>query len=151
MPGPWQRIESIYHATLERAPEERPRFLEEVCGDDDGLRQEVESLLIHEPDAAEFLETPMAYSPAETPDENKTVPRRLVEYLLAKRTLQAAVVLPISVLAFFIAENRNRTIAELVGINRGYFYWIAAAALCLKFRHKIRIWVERTFFRTHGS
>jgi serine/threonine protein kinase/Tol biopolymer transport system component len=41
----WRRIESIYHAALEREPEQRHKFIAEACVDDQNLRREVESLL----------------------------------------------------------------------------------------------------------
>ena len=44
----WQRIESIFHRTLELPPEARPAFLKEACGTDQSLRREIESLLAHE-------------------------------------------------------------------------------------------------------
>ena len=51
-------ISDLYHRALARAPEERPAFLTEACKGDDGLRQEVESLLACEPATARFLERP---------------------------------------------------------------------------------------------
>src|SRR5262249_47347887 len=42
-----RRAEELYHATLEREPAERARFLENACGLDLELRREVESLLAH--------------------------------------------------------------------------------------------------------
>ena len=35
------RISDLYHAALERAPEERSAFLMEACHGDDPLREEV--------------------------------------------------------------------------------------------------------------
>ncbi len=43
----WHRIEEVYHSALERTPDQRPAFLTEICGSDDELRREVESLLRH--------------------------------------------------------------------------------------------------------
>jgi Tol biopolymer transport system component len=43
----WSRVEQIYHAALERTPEERGGFIAEVCSSDSGLRREVESLLAY--------------------------------------------------------------------------------------------------------
>jgi hypothetical protein len=86
----------------------------------------------------------MAYSPAEISGEVRHIPR-IVEFFLAKRTLQVVLVVPVTALVVVIVKNPNRTIAELVTGNTGYFYWIAAAALCLKFRHKIRLWLDRSY------
>ena len=55
-----QQISELYHAARERAPEERSAFLTEACNGDDGLRQEVESLLEFESPSAQFLERPAA-------------------------------------------------------------------------------------------
>jgi serine/threonine-protein kinase len=41
----WARIESLYHAALEKEPSKRPAYLKAECGDEPGLRREVESLL----------------------------------------------------------------------------------------------------------
>ena len=54
----WQRIESIYHAALEREPDQRSRFLAKACADDPNLRCEIESLLAEDPEAAGPLDEP---------------------------------------------------------------------------------------------
>src|SRR3954447_23679873 len=41
----WAQIERLYHAALERGPEERYKFLLEACQGDDELRGELEVLL----------------------------------------------------------------------------------------------------------
>jgi len=41
----WRRIEELFHAALDLEPHARPDFLEQACGSDNELRQEVESLL----------------------------------------------------------------------------------------------------------
>src|SRR2546426_12532978 len=53
-----QQIEQLYHAALECEPGVRAAFLDEVCGADDELRQEVESLLGYKSEATDFIETP---------------------------------------------------------------------------------------------
>ena len=57
-PKRWQQIEKIYHAVLEREPDGRDAFLDEACTGDEGLRQEVESLLDLEGKTASFIEEP---------------------------------------------------------------------------------------------
>ena len=54
----WQKVEEIYHSTLEKEPDERPTFLSAACAGDEELRREVESLLAYEDRAREFIETP---------------------------------------------------------------------------------------------
>ncbi|HEU0368313.1 MAG TPA: protein kinase, partial [Candidatus Acidoferrum sp.] len=55
-PERWQRIEQLYYAALELGEGARASFLDNSCSGDDGLRQEVESLLIQERNAEGFLE-----------------------------------------------------------------------------------------------
>ena len=54
------QMSDLYHAALGRAPEERGAFLDEACDGDAALREEMESLLRYESNAARFLETPAA-------------------------------------------------------------------------------------------
>ena len=53
----WSATERIFHAALERPVEARAAFLAEACGDDDALRQDVQSLL-DEASSTGFLEQP---------------------------------------------------------------------------------------------
>jgi eukaryotic-like serine/threonine-protein kinase len=52
----WERVNQLYHAALERAPEVRTTFLNEACADDSALRHEVETLLGFDGQAASFME-----------------------------------------------------------------------------------------------
>lgn len=54
----YQRIGQLFDEALERAPEERAAFLEQVCGADAGLRAEVENLLAHHQEPEGFLARP---------------------------------------------------------------------------------------------
>jgi len=56
-PERWQEISRVFHAALERPESQRAAFLEEACGGDGALREEVESLLAHK-DAGSFIESP---------------------------------------------------------------------------------------------
>jgi len=53
----WRRVEELFHAALERAPETRHAFLDEVCRDDVNLRRQVELLLAKDAQAESFLES----------------------------------------------------------------------------------------------
>jgi tRNA A-37 threonylcarbamoyl transferase component Bud32 len=44
-PQRWARMESLYHAALEKEPRERAEFLGHICADDSDFRHEVETLL----------------------------------------------------------------------------------------------------------
>ena len=57
-PERWKQIEHIYHRALECEQSQRSAFLQETCGGDSALRQEVESLLAHEQEAENFIESP---------------------------------------------------------------------------------------------
>ena len=52
----WQRTDELLDSALAQPPETRAAFLARACGDDDSLRQEVESLLKHHALAENFLE-----------------------------------------------------------------------------------------------
>ena len=54
----WEKVETIYHAALERDPDTRDSFLSQACGSDKELRSEVDSLLRFDEASAKFIETP---------------------------------------------------------------------------------------------
>jgi eukaryotic-like serine/threonine-protein kinase len=54
----WLLIERTYHAALEREGEARSAFLDEACGGDGELRNEVEELISHDCQASSFIESP---------------------------------------------------------------------------------------------
>ncbi len=54
----WRQVKDIFNAALRRIPEERPVFLEQICGGDKILHGEVESLLSSFDEAESFLESP---------------------------------------------------------------------------------------------
>ncbi len=59
-PERYEQIEELYHQALGRKPEARRAFLEHACDGDDGLRNEVESLLGYDERAEQFIESPPA-------------------------------------------------------------------------------------------
>ena len=54
----WQRIKEIFHTAQDCKPAERSEFLNEVCGDDALLREEVEALLAADAGNENFLTSP---------------------------------------------------------------------------------------------
>ena len=62
-PERWREVEALFLAARDRAPGERATFLEQACGADVALRQEVESLLAADQGATGFLEPPGAPAP----------------------------------------------------------------------------------------
>jgi serine/threonine protein kinase/WD40 repeat protein len=63
--GRWPEIDRLFHAALERQPDERAAFLDAACAGDEDLRRELESLLDHELAAAGFLKHPALHEAAE--------------------------------------------------------------------------------------
>ncbi len=57
-PERWRRAEELFHAALDRAPEERGAFLDTACGEDSELRRLVETLISKDELADGFLERP---------------------------------------------------------------------------------------------
>ncbi len=83
----WQEIERLYHSACERRPEGRQSYLESATDDQD-VRREVESLLVNEQLAADFLEThspELAGSELEEriPDGTQIGPYRIAKFLRA--------------------------------------------------------------------
>lgn len=54
----WQKVREVFDAALRQLPEERQNYVNEACGDDQGLLTEVESLFSSLDKSDEFLETP---------------------------------------------------------------------------------------------
>ena len=54
----WQKVRETFDSALRRKPEERRKFVREVCGNDKTLLAEVESLLAALDGAENFMETP---------------------------------------------------------------------------------------------
>ena len=54
----WQKVREIFDSALRHKPDERRRFVNEVCGEDKTLLAEVESLLSSLDSAESFMETP---------------------------------------------------------------------------------------------
>src|SRR5271169_1482553 len=70
-PERWSQIEKLYHSAAALQPGERSAFLERSCGGDAELRQEVESLLAHEQQAENFIESPALEVAADLVAHNK--------------------------------------------------------------------------------
>ena len=56
MPELWRRAEELFHAALEKSPEDRRAFLDGACGQDTELRLQVEILVSAEENAGSFLD-----------------------------------------------------------------------------------------------
>ena len=54
----WQRIKEIFYSAQDHTPAGRSAFLNEVCGDDAAMREEVETLLAADASNEDFLTSP---------------------------------------------------------------------------------------------
>ncbi|HKD05453.1 MAG TPA: protein kinase [Bryobacteraceae bacterium] len=61
-PDRWKHVQAVFHAVLEKQPDERSRLLSVLCSEDDGLREEVESLLKSHDSSEEFLGNPVFHA-----------------------------------------------------------------------------------------
>jgi serine/threonine-protein kinase len=84
-PARRRRIEEICDAALDREQRDRAAFVANACGDDDGLRRQVEALLTHAQTAEGFLAVPidtaaanvLGDSPDAALDDARFVPGRI--------------------------------------------------------------------------
>ena len=65
MKADWRRIEEVFLAALDQPVETREKFVENACGGDDPLRQEVISMLRSHEETGNFLEIPAYQQNAE--------------------------------------------------------------------------------------
>src|SRR5438477_9168638 len=55
-PGEWERVKWLFDAAVSRNGEDRATFLAAACDTDEGLRRELERLLVEHDQAGTFLE-----------------------------------------------------------------------------------------------
>ena len=72
----YSKIDKLVEAALEKKPEERVSFLDQVCAGDTALRGEVESLLDACQQAEEFIETPAMEMAARSLSEDSSISRK---------------------------------------------------------------------------
>jgi len=91
--GLWHRVEELCHRALELDESRRADLLERSCGDDEGLRHEVESLMAHEKKAEHFIDSPapdmmgklVANEPAITDSAAKLVGSKVSHYRVLEK------------------------------------------------------------------
>src|SRR5882724_3498869 len=69
----WEQVKEVFDAALRHRPEERAQFLDEVCGDDETMRREVDALLSSFEDAGSFMVKPVFGERADTLTIKNTV------------------------------------------------------------------------------
>ncbi|PWT80512.1 MAG: hypothetical protein C5B44_05275 [Acidobacteria bacterium] len=57
-PDQWQQLQKLFYSALEREPADRLPFLENACGGDKALRNQIEALLAAHDRAGSFIESP---------------------------------------------------------------------------------------------
>src|SRR2546426_3235073 len=62
---PWEQVQQVFDAALQRPPEKRKEFLEQECGSNQELRREVESLLAAHDESGSFMAEPAVAGMAE--------------------------------------------------------------------------------------
>jgi serine/threonine-protein kinase len=83
IPERWLDVERLFHAALERPPDERLAFLRESCAGNEALCREVQSLLDESSPADTFLESPALDAAAKLIEPHRQLlGRRLSEYEL---------------------------------------------------------------------
>jgi eukaryotic-like serine/threonine-protein kinase len=82
------RIESLYGETLALPDRERKAFLDEVCGDDTELKQEIESLLAYQQQAETYMDRPAFHQVAQSLADGTGV---LVDRMLGRYQLLSLV------------------------------------------------------------
>jgi hypothetical protein len=81
-PERWQKVKEIFHSALQQESAQRSVFISSACGDDAGLRREVESLISsHEKDGS-FIDSPAYEAVAEllATDKELLVGQKLGHY-----------------------------------------------------------------------
>ena len=62
-PERWQQVQRIYESALARETAARAAYLAEACVGDEGLHNEIETLLAHAESAEHFIEQPAVAAP----------------------------------------------------------------------------------------
>jgi eukaryotic-like serine/threonine-protein kinase len=79
---PWARVKEVLEAALDRPPGERAQFVLQTCGDEGGLRTEVQSLLAAMEQAGAFIARPalqsLALSAGFAASGNRDLTRRVL-------------------------------------------------------------------------
>jgi serine/threonine-protein kinase len=73
-PERWKQVDELLEAALDCPAAERATFLDRACAGDEGLRRELESLLISDEQAGAFIESPPARMAADLLSESQAKP-----------------------------------------------------------------------------
>lgn len=81
-PRRWQRIEDLFFAALDLEPADRSAFLDDACGDDSALREELESLLKSSEETLDFAREAVVQVVQQEAAEGESVGRHIGAYEL---------------------------------------------------------------------
>ncbi len=87
-PERWRKVEEVLQGALDRQPQQRAAFLNEVCSGDDELREEASSLIEAYDHAGEFIEEPAISRDAQVfvgICEERNVGRQIGPYKIVER------------------------------------------------------------------
>src|ERR1041384_3867284 len=70
--GNWQKVREVFDAALRQEPEARATYINDACGHDEDLRNEVESLFSSLTKCDDFLETPAVAHVADVIDSDRS-------------------------------------------------------------------------------
>jgi eukaryotic-like serine/threonine-protein kinase len=85
----WLRIKEIFQSAQAKEPGERLDFLNEICGDDESLREEVEALLVADASNDDFLDTPaLEFAKSILPEEPEETPEFAAGDKVGRYTIQ---------------------------------------------------------------
>ena len=79
----------------------------------------------------------------------RLVIRRGLQYLLAKNVLRLILLAPVLIIAIQVGRDPNRSFSDLALRSSWRFYLLVmgSAALSLRYRHDLRRWLDKRFFR----
>ena len=80
-PQRWRKLEALYDAAVELTPEERARFLDQECGDDDDMRRQLTAMLR---DNGGFTGVVQSAAAAVVDDAGKWIGERLGPYRIVR-------------------------------------------------------------------
>jgi len=128
----YAQVEDVFQRAMDLPRDRRAGLLDQLCGNDNGLRREVEELLTSHEDAGTRFEQPF-YGPAVTVDAHD--PLRIGEYTVCRRLGQGGM----AVVYEAVQEQPNRRVAiklirpdALTGSSRRRFDFESAALARLR-------------------
>ncbi len=73
--------------------------------------------------------------------------RRGLQYMLARNLLRVTLLLPLALLIGSVLAHPERTVGEVLFAHPGYLLLMAASGVSLRSRERLRVWLDRRFFR----